>query len=436
MVAIVQRGLFWRVYLTLLASLLLVVVLAATLWHSVAEQPMPGAMSYPSATLGALLPGTDAPKAEIDQILRRISGAVGGRVMLVDSQGRTIGVAQHGQTLAVSNQAQTNAAHHVAMLRLWRVHLADGRSLVVEESSRFGGGPHILGMLMAIAAAVGLAAYPVVARLTRRLETLRESLDGWGGGRLDSRAEVEGQDEIAAVAASFNAAADRVETLLAAHRALLAHASHELRSPLTRLRLAVEVFADTPDPALRSSIIADIAELDSLVDEILLASRLDHAPGLPEHEVVDCLGLAAEEAARAGAGVRHVAGAPSFEVLGSPRLLRRMIRNLLENAGKHGQPPVEVELSHGDDASGRWITIAVRDHGPGIPDAERERVFEPFYRPSGRAETAGSWGLGLSIVSQIAERHGGDVSCQTGPDGGGCFIVRLPAAPSKSAGAA
>lgn len=424
MAAVIQRGLFWRVYLTLLGSLILVAIIAATLWHWVAEQPMPGAMSYTGAALSALLPASDAPKPEVEQALRRLSISLEGHVLLFDADGRPIVEARRGSILAtpiMSGPAPAAAAHR-ATPRGWRVRLSDGRTLLVQQPSRFGGGgPHILGMLMAIAAAVGVAAYPIVSRLTRRLETLRSSLDAWGGGRLDSRAEVEGHDEIAAVAASFNAAADRVEALLAAHKALLAHASHELRSPLTRLRIAVEMYANQPDPGLRPAIIADIAELDGLVDEILLASRLDHSTARPERERIDLLGLAAEEAARGGASIRHTEGVSDFEVDGSPRLLRRMIRNLIENAGKHGQPPIEVELSR----SAADVVIAVHDHGPGIPEAERDRVFEPFYRPSGRAELAGSWGLGLSIVRQIAEHHGGSVSCEVRA-GRGSFIAKLP----------
>jgi len=430
MVTIIQRGLFWRVYLTLLGSLILVALIAASLWHWMAEQPMPAPMSYAGAALSALLPASDAPRPQMDEALRRLSVSLDGRVLLIDAAGHPISEARRGRTLAtpiVSGPAPAGgAAAHLARLRGWRIHLSDGRMLIVEQPSGLsGGGPHILGMLMAIAAAVGVAAYPIVSRLTRRLETLRSSLDAWGAGRLDSRAEVEGRDEIAAVAASFNAAADRVEALLAARKALLAHASHELRSPLTRLRIAIEIYANQPDPSLRPAIIADIAELDGLVDEILLASRLDHSAAKPEREIVDLLGLAAEEAARGGAGIRHTDAASDFEIMGSSRLLRRMIRNLIENAGKHGQPPIEVELGRSDAG----VVIAVHDHGPGIPQAERERVFEPFYRPSGRAESAGSWGLGLSIVCQIAEHHGGSVSCEVRAGGGGSFIAVLPTRP-------
>ncbi len=433
MVSIIQRGLFWRVYLTLLGSLILVAMLGAMLWHQLAEQAMPAPTSVPAAALGALLPGPDAPTAELDAVLRRLSVATRSRVMLIDPGGRLIGAAQDGRSLSLPALARDNPFNpraHEARMRVWRAHLPDGRSLWVEPRRRSGpAGPHMLGMLMAVAGAVGLAAYPIVARLTRRLERLRSSLDAWGGGRLDSRARVEGDDEIAAVAASFNAAADRVEALLAAHKALLAHASHELRSPLTRLRLAVEMFVATPDPALRPAIIRDIAELDGLVDEILLASRLDQASAAPERERVDCLSLAAEEAARAGASIHHAEpdGTP-FDIEGSPRLIRRLIRNLVENATRHGQPPVEITLARARRASGDWIVLSVEDQGPGIPPAERERVFEPFYRPSGRAEAAGSWGLGLSIVRQIAERHGGTVSCDARPGGGGRFVAQFPAA--------
>jgi len=300
------------------------------------------------------------------------------------------------------------------------------RVIIEHHAPMRHGALHMLIMLLLVAGAVGLGAYPAIARLTRRLEKLKASLDAWGPGRLDVRAEIQGRDEVGAVAASFNAAAERVERLVAAHRDLLAHASHELRSPLARLSVAVEMYAGAPDPALRPQIIQDIAELSALVDEILLASRLDQAPDLGLGELVDCLELAAEEAARAGATVRHAGPADSaFEIAGSPRLIRRLIRNLLENAVRHGGPPVEVTLDHVENA----VAIRVCDGGPGLEATDRARVFEPFYRPAGRAEADGSWGLGLSIVRQIAERHGGSVLCQAGRGGGAEFVATLPAAP-------
>jgi signal transduction histidine kinase len=426
--AIFRRGLFWRVYLTLLASLVLVAVLAAFLMHQLAQRTMPAMVNIPAVAVGALMPGRDAPRAELDGALRRISAATGGRVVLTDRGGMPIAAARAGMTVAPGARVDVGGpSARISLSQEWSAPLGDGRTIWIERRNRLSqGGPHVLGMLLAVATAVGLAAFPVVSRLTRRLETLRSSLDAWGEGRLDSRAKVEGRDEIAAVAASFNAAADRVEALLEAHKTLLVHASHELRSPLARLRVAVEMYTATPDPNLRPEIIRDIAELSDLVDEILFSSRLEQATYQIEEERVDCLELAAEEAARAGVSILHPGPAgTSFEVRGSSRLLRRLIRNLIENAVRHGGPPVDVELTRAE--AGSQIMISVNDRGPGIPEAETERVFEPFYRPSGRPETAGSWGLGLSIVRQIARRQGGTVSCVARPGGGASFVVALAA---------
>jgi signal transduction histidine kinase len=187
------------------------------------------------------------------------------------------------------------------------------------------------------------------------------------------------------------------------------------------------LYAAAPRPDLKAAIGREVAELDVLVDEILLASRLDHDGDMEPPEPVDLLALAAEEAARAGVELRAVeAGAGPFELRGWPRLLRRMIRNLVQNAVQHGGPPVEIELGRDDGDGAPRITLAVHDRCTGIPDEERERVFEPFHRPRGRPEAEGSWGLGLALVRQIAERHGGAVACKTRPDGGTSFLVELP----------
>ena len=309
------------------------------------------------------------------------------------------------------------------------VHLLmGGPPRAMRMHMRESGGVHALEILLTIAVLVALAAYPVMSRITRRLEALRRSVEAWGAGDQRRRAMVDGRDEIAAVAASFNAAADRADDLLYAHKTLLMHASHELRSPLARLAMAAEMYAGGDDPARAASMRREIAELDALVGEILLASRLDFAADPAERERVDCLALAAEEAARAGVALRPVEErSPPFEVAGSPRLLRRMIRNLIDNALKHGAPPVEVELGHGTLAGKAGVTIRVHDQGPGIPDGLRERVFEPFFRPAGWTEEAGGWGLGLSLVRQIARRHGGDARV-TSSAGATTFTVELPGA--------
>ena len=272
---------------------------------------------------------------------------------------------------------------------------------------------------------VAASAWPVVRRLTRRLEALKLGVEAFGQGQLQQRVPEDGRDEVAAVAASFNRAASRIEALLRSHQSLLANASHELRSPLARLKMALSLLEGAGGEqraALRREIDTNIAELDALVEEVLLASRLDAAQVLESREPVDLLALAAEEASRVDAAVH---GVPR-QVHGDERLLRRALRNLLENARRYGGAEVEVELRSVPGA----VEVRVGDRGPGVPEAFRERIFEPFFRLPGHAERAGGVGLGLSLVRQIAERHQGGVRCEPREGGGSCFVLTLPSPPS------
>ncbi len=302
----------------------------------------------------------------------------------------------------------------------WLVPLSDGRFLVTSiPRGPWRPGPWVLGALLAIAAAVAIGAYPLVRRLTRRLERLRTGVEQLGGGDLAARVKVEGKDEIAALAASFNRAAERIDELIRAHKMLLANASHELRTPLTRINMALAMPGGAAEPQQQARIKADIAELDQLIGEILLASRLDAVRAGDRREEIDILALAAEEAARDGIAVE---GRPAT-VRGDPTLLRRMIRNLIDNARRHGADAAP-EISVG--VSAPWVMIAVRDHGRGIPQHERDAIFAPFYRLAGTSESGRGSGLGLALVRQIARHHGGEVRCEEAQGGGSRFVVALP----------
>jgi signal transduction histidine kinase len=185
--------------------------------------------------------------------------------------------------------------------------------------------------------------------------------------------------------------------------------------------MAIEMPGADARPELRAGLERDIAELDALVDEILLASRLDSLPALDAKEDVDLLALAAEECARVDATLEGEA----LSVRGDPRLLRRMIRNLLENARRYGGG-TPIEITVGKRAGGGAL-LRVCDRGPGVPEAERERIFEPFHRLAGASERAGGVGLGLALVRQIARKHGGDARCFPRDGGGSSFEVELPA---------
>jgi signal transduction histidine kinase len=286
----------------------------------------------------------------------------------------------------------------------------------------------LAALLLVLFAAVAAGAWPVARRLTRRLAALQQGVEAFGAGALHQRVDESGRDEVAALGASFNRAAARIEALLRSQKSLLANASHELRSPLARLKMALamaEEAAPEQRGALQREIATNIRELDALVEEVLLASRLDGTAGLERRDRVDLLALATEEAARVQALVSApaaAAGGPGCIVSGDERLLRRAVRNLLENARRYGGGDIELGLSR---AAG-GIELRVCDRGPGVPEAARERIFEPFFRLPGHAETAGGVGLGLSLVRQIATQHGGSVRCEARPGGGSCFTVALP----------
>ena len=278
-------------------------------------------------------------------------------------------------------------------------------------------------MLALVAFAVAIGSYPVIRRLTKRLEALEQGVRQWGDGNLSQRLPEGGQDEVAALAQGFNVAAHRVQALLLSHKTLLANASHELRSPLTRIRMALELMASNPGVALGEEIARNIQELDQLIDEILLASRLDaSAADLGTVEPVDMVGLLAEECAAWGAQLSAPAPPPALVVQGVSRLLRRMVRNLLENARRHGAQSVAATIAIDRDS----MVLTVRDDGPGVPAALRERIFEPFYRLPGATERDGGVGLGLALVRSIAQRHGGSVRCVEPSSSGAWFEARLP----------
>jgi signal transduction histidine kinase len=413
-----MRRLYLRIYLAVLASLVAFALVAGALWRHVGD-----GRGYAFEVAGVLaqnvLPPAEAPPPEQQAALARLAANLRADVALFAADRSPL--ASVGSPLPAPEPRRERGG----WLRAWGppagvIHLRDGRWLVgrVRPEHRPGGAPLFLALVL-LALAVAVGAYPVVRRLTTRLERLQAGVESLGAGDLSTRVPVEGRDEVARLAESFNRAAGRIEALLRAHRTLLANASHELRTPLTRIRMAVELLRTDADPRRRLELERDIAELDALIDEILLASRLDAVAQLEVDEDVDLLALASEECARyEGAALD---GRPAT-VRGDPRLLRRMIRNLLENARRHGAPPIEVRVQR----QGSSVELTVCDHGPGLPAADREAVFQPFQR-AGTGAGGGS-GLGLALVRQIARRHGGDARYLAHPGAASCFAISLPEA--------
>ncbi len=416
-----MRKLYLRIYLAVLASLIAFALVSGLLWRQLGNAgPAEHAVDVAGTLAQNVLPPAWAPKSEQQAALLRLAANLEADVALFAADRTPL--AAIGGPMPAPDTGRDRGGWWRARGRppVWAIHLPDGRWLLVRvQRDRRYPGLSLFVTLALIALAVGVGAYPVVRRLTRRLERLQAGVESLGAGDLSARVRVEGHDEVARLAESFNRAAGRIEELVGAHRSLLANASHELRTPLARIRMTVELMKQSADPKRKHDLEQDIAELDALIDEILLASRLDAVTERGADEEVDLLALATEECARYEAA--QLDGQP-VTVRGDPRLLRRVIRNLLENARRHGAPPIEVRVR----AAGGAAELSVCDHGPGVPEAEREAVFRPFHRPAGLGKSAGT-GLGLALVRQIARRHGGDARYLARQQSGSCFVVTLAA---------
>jgi two-component system sensor histidine kinase MprB len=291
-----------------------------------------------------------------------------------------------------------------------------------------------LALILVLLCVVGVAISALLARLVARsvlrpiddLTSAAEHIELTGD--LARRIPAPGTDEIGRLAARFNAMLDRLSSSLAAQRQLVADASHELRTPITSLRTNIEVLLATSDvdPQMRRELLQDVVEqsdeLGALVGDLIELARADEPAAVANEDVrLDTLlEDAVVRARRNHPGVDYRLDAEATTVDGRPERLGRAINNLLDNAAKHGgRGVVEVTLHDG--------ALVVRDHGPGVPEADRPLIFDRFYRGA-EARAGSGTGLGLAIVRQVAQAHGGSVTLRVPEDGGAAFELRLPAA--------
>jgi signal transduction histidine kinase len=416
--------LYLRIYVALLVSLALAACLFGLVHWAYDPEHMKSGNEAFAEVAASVLPPASASPAEQQAVLARWAKRLQTDLALHQADGAPIAAA--GEPLPPLAQARRDT-RLFGPISVFTLQLPDGRWLVGQRAYGKSASLGLIAILLLIALMVAAAAYPVVRRLTRRLERLQASVETWGGGQLGTRVAVEGKDEVARLATSFNQAAARIEALVGAQKSLLANASHELRSPLARIRMAVELMQDQAAPAIRDELNRNIGELDQLIDEVLLASRLDSTAELARSdEQVDLAAIVAEECTR----LKATFDAQALSLPGDAKLLRRLVRNLLENAARHGagtQVHASLRLERADNDR-EALVLDICDSGPGVPEEQRERIFEPFYRVPGASEAAGGVGLGLSLVRQIARHHGGDVRCLPGEPGGCCFRVDLPTA--------
>ena len=411
------KRLFLQVCALVTGGLAIFAIAVLFMWDFIGEDQFNQELFQKTTALSILLlPETDASADEHQIAADKISSALEIDITIYG---------QMGSLLAATGEAAVHSSEFVEKgvwypsngKKRWSTQLADDRILIIDLDRVYvlNEKAGLAVFLVCLAIAISIILYPLIRRVTSRLERLRESAEQIRSGDFAARVAVEGRDEVAALAESFNGAADEIERLISSQRMLVANASHELRTPLSRIRMGIGLLKSSESKERRKAIQQDISELDTLIDELILMTRLDSSLETDRFENVDLLAIAAEECVRFRRC--NVIGQSVF-VEGNPRMLQRLIRNLVENAFKHGLEPITVEVTEQDNSA----QIKVSDQGEGIDEEMAIQVFEPFYRGRGKQNVPGS-GLGLALVKKIADAHNGQILIETSPSSTITFIM-------------
>jgi two-component system sensor histidine kinase CpxA len=361
---------------------------------------------------------------ELAASLRRLDGYLPGEHLLTDECGRDLATGRDRSDLLGKGET----------FSLGPPRLPDGRMVFIgpprDPRYRFISvvqpwfdRPNILPYYGAIVLVIALMGWILAAHLAAPLRRLRRLVDQFGHGNLTARAHSTRKDEIGELSRSFDEMAGRIETLLSAERRLLQDVSHELRSPLTRLDVAVDLASTSDEPGeFLGRIKRDIGRLSVLVNELLQLTRAEGDPAahaLEDVRLDDLLhGLIEDcevEAEANGCSLILSRSQPAA-IRGEPELLHRAVENVVRNAIRHAPHGTAVDVSL--ELHGGVATIVVRDHGPGVPDDRLGAIFEPFYRVEGdRSRASGGVGLGLAIARRAVELHQGRISAQNAGPG-------------------
>ena len=332
----------------------------------------------------------------------------------------------HEQT--VINREEEREAHESGATPGER-HDGDGESPIEDAQSDVEKTFLLVGAAALVAAL--LAGYLVAARAAAPLRRFAATAAEVDAGDLSPRIDPDpaAAAELRALTDSFNLMLDRLEDAFARQRGFVSDASHELRSPLTAIRGQIEVLARDPDPEaadvrrVEAATLAELARVERLVEELLALARLDEGVGPARRELEAAAFL--REAVLTAPGDAEVGELAAGRIDADPEMIGRVVRNLVENARRHAGAAGTVRVSSA--AVGGRLRVDVDDDGPGIPPAERERVFDRFHRSeAARARASGGAGLGLAIARGIVEAHGGSIGAADSPLGGARVSFELP----------
>ena len=311
-------------------------------------------------------------------------------------------------------------------------HLAKGSNggtylfLWTLQQKTLGAHYALLALLLGLMVATIITTHITITRLLRPLRLLGDGVERLSAGELDVTLPAPTRDEFGMLIEAFNVMVERVREMIRTRDQLLLDVSHELRSPLTRMRVAVELL---PEGADRARLATDIMEMDAMIAELLELERLRN--GALQTERHDLASIVREVTASFETrlpGVRIIALPREITVEVDGEKIRTLLRNLLENAIKYSLPDShEVEISAACDTE--IVVLRIADDGPGVPHDEHSTIFEPFFRLSpSRVKSPSGYGLGLSICKRIVEAHGGRIAVENGTPRGAVFEVTLPLA--------
>ncbi|MDQ3033974.1 MAG: ATP-binding protein [Myxococcota bacterium] len=369
-----------------------------------------GASLYLFDRDGRLRPGQDAPDA-----VRRVAARVSheGELAVERQSGTLVGIPLEGGGVAVARVLQRPR---------W------ARALGTDDL------PLRIALVLGVS---GLVAFVLARHLSAPIEHLRRATHAIARGELSARAAPltrGAHTELRSLAQDFDRMAARIEALVTSRQQLLADVSHELNSPLARLRVGLALARNRLGPEqspILDQLERDTERMGALVEEIVTLSRLESMPR--PHERLDLLAVLDEVVAdvefEARAAEVRVARAPStsISILGDRESMRRALENVLRNAVRYAPPGSVIEIAIAEEHDGSR-SLTIRDHGPGVPDEHLRSIFEPMFRVDlERDRSRGGSGLGLAIASRAVDLHGGAIEASNAVDGGLIVTIRLPA---------
>jgi two-component system sensor histidine kinase CpxA len=436
-----MRTLFGKILLWFLGAMILTiaaVVLTTALTFATGEQRPPAFMTIRTQIRDVRQAYESGGRPALAQMLDRLRTTAPGQHYFVDAKGRDLLTGQDLSKLLAEGR-KPPLIPFVRPHVLARPTHDEKYWMIVVHSRRESAFWFLQPWHLWIIGLVMLLSYALARHLAAPVRRLKNVVERFGKGDLSARVNTNGADEVGQLATAFNQMADRTESLVLAQRRLLQDISHELRSPLARLNVAVELArsADDPEPNL-DRIQKEADRLNALVSELLEVTRAEADPAhrrvepVRVDQVVSAVVGDCEIEARAVGCRIDFPNPPAITVPGDPELLRRAVENVVRNAIRHAPPgsAIEVQVFEQNERA----NIRVRDTGPGVPPDALPSLFEPFYRvETDRGRSSGGVGLGLAIVKRAVNIHGGSVTAVNANPGLAVEITLPMLAPKPAA---